>query len=287
MILVRSLLMSAAALVLAAGMAQAQGTAPSGPGGNTGTGPVTGPGNTPGATPAKGGELDLPAFQDPEGAVFNGNNGNDPNEDENQTPIPEENDGDDPNDTPPPTLYGEEIDTGETDSIIYVLDISGSMGWDSQPYTKLDGSSGNGQRIDRAKAELGRSVMGLSDNFMFNIIAYDCGTRQWKSAKVEATQPNKQSAVQWTFALRPTGATGTGPATALGLGDKENLTVVLLTDGAPNCGASGMSGHRQMISSANSQGAKINVFGIAASGSYKSFCQAVASDSGGSYFDVP
>jgi len=48
-----------------------------------------------------------------------------------------------------------------------------------------------------------------------------------------------------------------------------------------------MDGHRAMIRRNNTQGATINVFGISASGSYRAFCQAVASDSGGSYFDVP
>ena len=48
-----------------------------------------------------------------------------------------------------------------------------------------------------------------------------------------------------------------------------------------------MSGHRSVIRGANSQGATINVFGIAASGSYRAFCQGVASDAGGAYFDVP
>ena len=65
------------------------------------------------------------------------------------------------------------------------------------------------------------------------------------------------------------------------------MSVVLLTDGSPNCGASGMTGHRSMIANANTQGATVNVFGIAATGRYRGFCQGVASDSGGSYFDVP
>jgi hypothetical protein len=42
-----------------------------------------------------------------------------------------------------------------------------------------------------------------------------------------------------------------------------------------------------MIRDANTQGASVNVFGIAASGSYRAFCQGVASDNGGQYFDVP
>jgi len=192
----------------------------------------------------------------------------------------------DPRDTPPPTIYGEEIDT-ETDTIIYVLDVSCSMGWDSQSYTTLDGTISQGPRIDRAKAELARSIMGLSDNFRFNIVAYDCSVRQWKRSMVEANDGNKQDAITWASGLSPAGATATGPGTALGLADKANTSIVLLTDGMPNCGADGYAGHRSMISSANSQGAKINVFGIAASGSYRAFCQGVAGDSGGSYFDIP
>lgn len=218
------------------------------------------------------------------------------------TPIvPDDDDGDDPRDTPPPTFYGEEIDS-ENDTIFYVIDTSCSMGWDPASYTNLDGSSGHGPRIDRAKVELVRSIMGLSDNFKFNIVEYDCGMSQWRSSMVEASDANKQSARGWVMGLQPTGATGTGPATAQGLAERDNKMVVLLTDGAPNCGvSSGFGGgpgggwdddggpreHRRVIRNANTQGAVINVFGIAASGSYRSFCQGVASDSGGNYFDIP
>ena len=38
------------------------------------------------------------------------------------------------------------------------------------------------------------------------------------------------------------------------------MSVVLLTDGAPKCGANSMNGHRQMISTANTQGATVNVY---------------------------
>lgn len=208
----------------------------------------------------------------------------------NATPIPgpdeDDDDGQDPRDTPPPVFYGEEIDS-EKDTIYYVIDISCSMGWDLQFYTTDEGGISLGHRLSRAKAELIKSVSGLSENFKFNIIAYDCGIRSWQTALQEATEPNKQSAKAWVMALIQTGATGTGPATAAALADKENTSVILLTDGAPNCGANDPSGHRSIIRNANTQGAVIDVFGIAASGSYRSFCQGVASDSGGSYHDIP
>ena len=50
---------------------------------------------------------------------------------------------------------------------------------------------------------------------------------------------------------------------------------------------SSMNSHRSMIRGNNSQGATVNVFGIAASGSYRAFCQGVARDNGGAYVDVP
>jgi hypothetical protein len=194
--------------------------------------------------------------------------------------------GDDPKDTPPPVMYGEELES-VNDTIIYVMDISCSMDWGKGPYVGHDGQISTGTRMKRAKTELQKSIMALSENFYFNVIAYDCGVLQWQPEMMEANLTNKTSAVNWAHVLTPRGATGTGPATAKALWEKENMMVVLLTDGEPNCGANGTDGHRRMISTANTQGATINVFGIAAQGKYRAFCQAVASDSGGSYYDVP
>lgn len=275
--MIRSFMQGMAAVLVAATIASAQTTG--GPGAGTGANPPMGGGGsttgTPGSTPAPT-DLDLPLDK----PAYTG----DPN-DLNPPPVTPP-DTPDPRDEPPPTIYGEEITT-EGDTIFYVIDISGSMDWDNRSYTDLDGRTRNGTRMERAKVELIRSIMALSRNFSFNIIAFDCGTRQWQRSMQEATDGNKQSASAWVRALQPTGATGTGPAAALALGARENKAVVLLTDGAPNCGANSMDGHRSMIRTANRQGATINVFGIAASGSYRSFCQNVAGDSGGSYFDVP
>lgn len=185
-------------------------------------------------------------------------------------PKPEE--GDDPRDEPGPVFYGEEIDS-ENATIIYVIDLSGSM--------RRSG------RIDRAKRELEKSISGLSPNVRFNVIAYACGMKSWRPGMVPASNPNKQSAIGWFKELQPSGGTGTGPATSLALNEKECLAVVLLTDGAPNCGAGDTEGHRSMIRNANSQFAGINVFGVDASGHYRDFCLQVAADSGGSYYDVP
>lgn len=198
----------------------------------------------------------------------------------------------DPRDKPPPIIYGEEIPS-ESDTIFYVIDVSCSMDWDHASYVGLDGDLKVGPRIDRARCELTRSILGLPSNFSFNIVAFECGRALWSSGMREASAANKAAAAAWVAALRPLGGTGTGPATAVALAEKANLSVVLLTDGAPNCGAGDpwgwdvMDAHRDMIRDANTQRATITVFGIAASGEYRAFCNEVAADSGGSYFDVP
>lgn len=268
-----SALTGTAALLLVAGVASAQTTG--GPGTGTGTNPAPGGGS---GAPTPTSDLDLPIGQPPAPQIT-------------PTPEPPEepDEPEDPRDEPPPTLYGEELES-ENDTIFYVIDISCSMDWDSASYTTLDGQTARGTRMTRAKVECQRSIMNLGRNFSFNIIAYDCSFRQWSRSMMEANDANKASALGWINGLRATGATGTGGAVALALGDKDNKMVVLLTDGAPNCSPDGYpsdQSHRRAIRAANTQGATVNVFGIAASGSYRAFCQGVASDNNGTYIDVP
>lgn len=187
-------------------------------------------------------------------------------------PVPPGDHGD-PRDEPPPVFYGEEIPT-ESASLVYVLDFSGSMSY--------------GNRVDTAKAEFRRSVSELPPTFRLNVVIYDCSIISWSAKAKPATPDAKADAIKWVESQHPAGGgTATGPAVALGLAEKENLAVALLTDGDPNCGADRHEGHRAMIRHANSQGAVITVFGIDAWGEYRVFCQNVAADSGGAYFDVP
>ena len=187
------------------------------------------------------------------------------------TPPPET-EVEDPKDEPPPVFYGEEIES-ENDTLIYVIDVSGSMS--------------RNDKIGRAKLELTRSIGGLTPNIRFNVIAYSCSLASWKPAMVPADDRNKASAIAWSQALNEQGGTGTGPAVALALSDKQCEAVVLLTDGAPSCGAVGLDGHRRMISSANTQAAAVNVFGLDASGAWRVFLLQVAGDGHGFYMDVP
>ncbi|MDF1663447.1 MAG: hypothetical protein P1V97_16875 [Planctomycetota bacterium] len=198
------------------------------------------------------------------------------------TPPPEEPDPEEE----PPTFYGEPIPT-ENATIFYVVDTSCSMGWDRRSYVDDEGNSRTGYRIDRAKSELRKAIRSLPRNFKFNMLGYGCSIQRFRNGMVDADAGNKNSGIAWVNGLRPSGGTMTGPATAQGLADKQNKSVILLTDGAPNCGASSYSGHKSVIASNNTQNAIVTVFGIGASGSLRTFCQDVARDNGGNYVDVP
>ncbi len=207
-----------------------------------------------------------------------------------------------PPEGPPPTIYGKDLAT-ESGTIVYVLDISGSMDGDAQFGTLPDGSFGILRRIHRAKQQLGKSITSLPKNFKFNVLAYDCDTRWFDNQLVPADEEHKAKAIAWVNALIPSGGTGTGPAVVWALLYRTNKLVVLLTDGAPNCGAGPLpdpkggtkgteldpevrNAHLSQIRGANTQSARIDVFGIKATGDFRAWCIECAAQNGGSYTDV-
>jgi len=218
---------------------------------------------------------------------------------------------DDPRETPPPTFYGEDINV-ESDSVVYVFDLSGSMNQISGAYEAPDGSQQSGRRYASARSELVKSLRGLGSNFRFNIVVFDCKVASWAPQLMQASNKNKKSAEIW---IRKTasrddgflglgqhkkgswggdpyvggvwgGQTATGPAVVFGLKWRQNKKIILLTDGAPNCPWGQPDQHLSAILKGNVQGATIDVFGISAKGVYRAFCQRVAALSGGSYHDV-
>ncbi len=254
-------------------------------GGSAQTGPVGLPGLATGQPGIQPNELclDLPIEAPPLAA---------PGKSSTPTPPP-------PPPPPPPagpgdpTIYGK-TQKSENGTIVYVIDVSGSMGWDMGQFTAADGSTQTGCRLDRAKAELAKSVVSLPSTFKFNMYSYDCGCYPWQGGLQPADDQHKQDAMGWISNLQPMGATGTGAATAQALTSNASCKLfVLLTDGAPNCDAGDESGdssciaaHLAMIDQNNTQHAVINCFGIGATGEFKQFCMDVASQNGGQYSDV-
>ncbi len=202
--------------------------------------------------------------------------------------------GDDPRDEPPPVFFGEEIDA-QTDSVVYVIDNSGSMTLSVEPFVDENGQIvPSGNRLDRAKTELRRSISTLPPSFSFNVIFYDECTMSCWASKQKATPENKQYAFAWIAQVQPDGWTNTGLAVAQALRDKGNTAVVLLSDGSPNFLDCSMNyvgtfeQHHDLIRNENSQGAVINAFGIGVQSDpdARSFMMAVAAQNRGSYVEI-
>jgi hypothetical protein len=202
-----------------------------------------------------------------------------PPDPEAETPVFEETE-------PPPRIYDEDV-PAEGESIIYVIDTSGSMTERVAAFTDLEGRPTNGTRMDRAKIELIRSILALPDTYEFNIVAYSCTLLRWSYNRRRATPANKTDAAQWVMTLQPFGGTGTGPAVAVALGERDNKTIALLTDGAPGCGQGDtIDSHFRMIVSNNVQAARVHCFGIGAYGVFEQFLRDVSQATAGRYVRV-
>lgn len=208
-------------------------------------------------------------------------------------PLPPEDPVDDP--TPPPVFFGEEIYL-ETETIVYVLDYSQSMGnvFERVSYNKVL------RRWEKVVIEATRSIKALSPKIKFNIVLFGtnqgCGIASWRRGPVPAAQANKAAAISWlsgyTNAQLLGGATPTGPGVLVGLAMQPGA-IVLLTDGYPSdCGVDSGTvpwiSHRRQIRINNTKGVKIDVFAMGLEGPYaEEFGKGVASDNGGTYVKVP
>lgn len=199
----------------------------------------------------------------------------------------------DPQDTtPPPQFFGHDLPS--KGSIVYVIDQSGSMSLSVASFTDAQGNVvQSGTRMDRAKAELKKSIATLPANFTFNVLFYDECVRPWQQHNVDATDANKKLACSFIDGQGPLGFTNTGLAVATALQDKSNKEVVLLSDGEPNfmdCSMTyvgSFADHRNVIKQANTQGARIDCFGIgvASDPNARQFMQEVAADNNGAYIE--
>ena len=206
--------------------------------------------------------------------------------------IPFDESGEEPEPEDPLTFYNEIIPAEQ--SILYVMDRSLSM--DTNVGHGIDPEGmliRRGTRFAQAIYELKQSISRLPQRLRFNIMIYNCEVLPWKEHLVEASADNKREAYNWLGSRRvhPAGATGTGPALSYAL-QEDNRDIVLLTDGAPNCGVEQgtdlemMERHREMIRNNNRNNTRIHVFGIRTYADFREFCVRVASDSRGSYYDV-
>ncbi|MHC5020514.1 MAG: hypothetical protein ACYTGX_10455, partial [Planctomycetota bacterium] len=150
--------------------------------------------------------------------------------------------------------------------IVFILDRSGSMKEKSGDVPPKGGPvvSGGGnkhkgggaqggpkgdRKVDTARWELEKAVMGLSSDVMFTIIFYNNGVEIWKEELQKATRANKKDALKYVADLEPEGSTNISDAMKRGFGvgmpgpgevqdpryakGEAPDTIFLLSDGSP------------------------------------------------------
>lgn len=191
----------------------------------------------------------------------------------------------------PPPFFGEDGGVGEKMKIMWCLDRSGSMAWAGGTFTGPDGQPVTGSRWERAVAETTIALSQLTPEWEFSIVTYACGSDSFSEQVVEAKPENVQRGIAYVASKRPYGGTGTGPAQARAFkiastGEEGSATCWLLSDGQPNCGAPGTTGHKNRALQANTDGHVLNTVGIADSGIFAAFMRELAEATGGTYVHV-
>jgi hypothetical protein len=149
--------------------------------------------------------------------------------------------------------------------IVFILDRSGSMKEKSGSIPPKGGTQTSGRghkkeagpqggpkgdrKVDTARWELEKAVMGLSSDVMFTIIFYNNGVEIWKEELQKATRANKKDAIKYVADLEPEGSTNISDAMKRGFGvgmpgpgqvqdpryakGEAPDTIFLLSDGSP------------------------------------------------------
>jgi hypothetical protein len=136
--------------------------------------------------------------------------------------------------------------SGKVRHIVYVLDISGSMG----------------SRIDRADDELRGAMRGLRPGETFNIVAFSGGSVLFDPDMAEATPWMVQRASIFLDTLKIGGGTNLGDAVARALMLRDVNEVVVMTDGVPTAGELDFRRLAQVIRQFNTRHARISTVGM-------------------------
>ncbi len=218
--------------------------------------------------------------------------------------------------------YG--IETGSSNKIVYVLDISGSMEGKAEKDlqgnivssaaaktgdfvgSKIGGQVGNLvkkqtnnqlTKLGKAKKELMPAIRGLSEDKWFTIIVFENRVKKWRKNLVQATTANKNLAIAYLENLHSGGGTNLSDAVEealllLGAGatdanaDLGVETIFLLSDGSPTAGKiTNKTKILEKISEWNSAGrVKIHTIGLGEDCD-KDFMKKIAEENSGQFID--
>lgn len=215
------------------------------------------------------------------------------------------------------TLFGAAV-TGK--NLIFLLDTSGSMETtDLLPEGESERESGrtvvgdpakqgdkalarrppdDRKRIFRARKELARVIKSLPSDIYFNVIDYSSDVRSWKKGMVQASDTNKQAAIEHIEGLQAEGITVTDMALEGAFADLNVDTIYLITDGAPTHMGSSNAGNGlpedalQIMADIHDRVAELNflrgvrIFALGFQGAHEEFLKKLAADHAGKYVAI-
>jgi len=112
--------------------------------------------------------------------------------------------------------------------VIFVLDLSGSMGFNYTPNAQLF--------HDYFTDELAKTIERLHGEHFFDIVTFNNGAKVWKGELVQATDSIKKGAVDYVKKMKPFSGTNLAAALELAFRQEEVQQIYLMTDGDPTVG---------------------------------------------------
>ena len=135
---------------------------------------------------------------------------------------------------------------GAARHVVYVLDVSGSMG----------------SRIERAKQELRRALAGLRPGETFNVVAFSDDVRSFDTGMAPATPTLVRQASDYLDTLQVDGGTDLEAAMIRALTRPGVNEVILLTDGVPTEGETDFKALARKVRRLNTNHARISTVGM-------------------------
>ncbi|MEM6776818.1 MAG: VWA domain-containing protein [Planctomycetota bacterium] len=163
--------------------------------------------------------------------------------------------------------------------LLFVIDRSGSM----------NQASGFSTRLESAKTELIRAIIGLAEDAEFSILVFDTTVIPWRSELQWASDENKREATMFIEQLRAGSRTNTHGACLEAMDFDPQLEVVfLLTDGQPTEGKRKMPGAiiADVAQRNRYRHLRFNTIGVGVSGHTKEFLRLLAESTSGEFRDV-
>lgn len=205
-------------------------------------------------------------------------------------------------------LFGREI---ECTSVVFVLDISGSMeSIDANQKDPLDGSEGTKARgvggsqgrpqesmgrtrLERAKIALTKVLEKLPAHFKINLITYSTGIRVWKRGEDGAhlhplDDANRAEAIAWIEDQKSNGVTATDDALKAALNVQGTRCVYLLSDGfVTHDGTTQVPTDQVLEAVREGMGDRhVTIHTMGFEGADRALMQALAGETGGKYSDI-